>query len=104
MEERKKAIISLIIWFVLFTIMNVLFGISLYKLNAQAVSLIGFNNSFFKKYLFFVSLHLPIISYSFYFARKSNDQGQIYRLAKHFFITNLGFSLMGVLGMISELL
>ena len=49
MEERKKAIISLIIWFVLFTIMNVLFGISLYKLNAEAVSLIGFNNSFFKK-------------------------------------------------------
>ena len=103
MNDQKKALISLITWFLLFTALNVLFGFGVCTLPTEDLARITFSSRIFIVYLLLVTLHLPIISYSFYFARKCEDRGQRYRLTKHFFITNLGFSIMGFVGIITEL-
>ena len=106
MTKETKVTLSAIAYFLLFVLLNVVYLCEVYplmlELDEAAQAAISFTSVYFLILWAGVTVILPLISYSFLHMRREGATGLGYKLVRHFFLTNLGFSALGFIGIVYE--
>ena len=108
MTTETKVTLSTIAYFLLFALLNVVYLAEFYpqllQMDAAAQAAISFTHRYFLVLWAGVTLLLPLVSYSFLHMRREGATGFVYWLVRHFFLVNFGFSAIGLIGIIYELI
>ena len=101
MSRNTKSTLSLIAYFLLLPFLSVVYYVEvLWPLVEAGQTTVNPCSTYFIGYWAIATILLPLISYPFLHMKRNGTTGPGYKFVRHFFLTNLGFSAIGFVGIV----
>ena len=105
MSSNTKSTLSLIAYFLLLPFLSIIYYIEiLWPLAEAGQTTVSPCSTYFIGYWAMVTILLPLIGYPFLHMKRNRASGLGYKFVRHFFLTNLGFSVIGFMGIVYEVI